>query len=170
MVSLIPSHTHTAANASDELQRLSLASAVWAATRGRPDGNRKLRHRRAHFDGWSPQALALKANLMAVTRIQGHLRGYRGHKLWRTQMDMVPGILTLWQTTVTSFQWDDPTDPHRFMDKTGYGTSAWRTARLQEVHHPQFCTTLLKTIKGILHGRLRHSLRLTTNKCASKGK
>ena len=103
---------------------------------------------------------------MVVKRIQGRLRGYRGHQLWRTQTDMdrvLPAILTLWQITVTSFQWDDPTDPHRFMDKTGFGPSAWRTAQLQEVHHPLFCTTPLKKIKGMLHGRLRHNLRLTIN-------
>ena len=103
---------------------------------------------------------------MAVTRIQGHIRGYRGHRLWRTQTEMdqdLPDILTLWQTTVTSFQWDHPADPHRLMDKTGYGPSAWRTAQLQEIRHPLFCTTLLKKIKGMLHGRLRHNLRLTIN-------
>ena len=166
IASLIPPGPPTADNASAELQRLSLASAAWAATRGCPDGHRKRRPRRKHFDGWSSEALALKANLMAVTRIQGHIRGYRGHRLWRTQTDMdqdLPGILTLWQTTVTSFQWDNPADPHRFMDKTGYGPSAWRTAQLREIHHPMFCTTLLKKIKSMLHGRLRHNLRLTIN-------
>ena len=166
MAGLIPPHPPTADNASQELHRISLASAAWAATRGRPNGTRRRRHRRAQFDGWSPQALALKANLMAVTRIQGHLRGYRGHKLWRTQLDMdrdLPGILNLWQDAVTSFKWDDPTDPHRLMDKTGFGPSAWRTAQLKEVQHPLFCNTLLKTIKGMLHGRLRHNLRLTIN-------
>ena len=76
MTSLIPTSPPTADNASDELKRLSLASAAWAATRGRTDVRHKRRRRRQHFDGWSPPALALKANLMAVTRIQGHLRGY----------------------------------------------------------------------------------------------
>ena len=70
----------------------------------------------------------------------------------------LPGILALWLTTVTSFQWDDPADPHRFTDKSGFGPTAWRTAQLQEVHHPLFCTKLIKAIKGMLHRRLRHNL------------
>ena len=146
--------------ASDALHQLSRASAAWI------DG-RMARHcpphrKRKYFDGWSPDAIALKANLSALPQIQGHLRGYRGHARWRRQDDMdreLPGILYQWQTIVLSLRWAAPGDPHRIMDCSGMGPSAWRTATLADIHHPHRCATLITKLKRMLHGRQRNLLR-----------
>ena len=43
---------------------------------------------RRHYDGWSPAAIALKAQLVALTVIQVHLHGYRWHSPWHTQLQV----------------------------------------------------------------------------------
>ena len=35
-----------------------------------------------------------------------------------------------------SFRYDDPSDPHRLMNKTGFEPRTWRTASLQGFRHP----------------------------------
>ena len=146
--------------ASAALLHLCQASAAWTATR-------LARHtpptrKRTHFNGWSPEAIALKANLSAIIQIQGHLRGYRGYPRWRRQDDMdrdLPGILTQWWEVVTRLRWASPEDPHRIMDCTGMGPSGWRTTTLMAIQHPHRCASLITKLKRMLHGRQRCLLR-----------
>ena len=152
-----PPHGDTA---SEALLHLSQASAEWTATRlaKHTPPTRK----RTHFNGWSPEAMALKANLSAIIQIQGHLRGYRGYPRWRRQDDMdrdLPGILTQWREVVTRLRWASPEDPHRIMDCTGMGPSGWRTSTLAAIQHPHRCATLITKLKRMLHGRQRCLLR-----------
>ena len=106
--------------ASKALQQLSLQSAAWLSSKPVKTGHRT--HRRRRFDGWSPGAMALKANLAVVIDIQAHLRGYGGHLPWRVQADInrhLPPILRAWERTVAALTWTDPAAPHRFLDCTG---------------------------------------------------
>ena len=106
--------------------------------------------------------MALKANLSAVTQIQGHLRGYRGYARWRRQDDMdrdLPGIHQQWREVVTRLRWPSPADPHRIMDCSGMGPSEWSTTTISAIQHPQRCTALITRLKRMLHGRQRTLLR-----------
>ena len=141
-------------------KHLSQASAAWTATR--LARHRPPTRKRTHFIGWSPEAMALKANLSAVLQIQGHLRGYRGYARWRRQDDMdrdLPGILQQWREVVTRLRWPSPTDPHRIMDCSGMGPSGWRTTTLLAIQHPHRCAALITKLKRMLHGRQRTLLR-----------
>ena len=150
--------------ASDALRQLSLQSAVWLSSKPSRTGHHS--HRRRRFDGWSPGAMALKANLAAVYDIQAHLRGYGSRPPWRVQADMdrhLPPILRAWERTVTALTWTDPAAPHRFLDCTGMGPSGWRTATLREVSHPLFCGELIRKLQRMLQGRQRSLLRREIN-------
>ena len=160
LITTLPLDPPQGATASDALHHLSRASAAWIDSklaRHRPP-----HRKRKYFDGWSPTAMALKANLSAILQIQGNLRGYRGHARWRRQDDMdrdLPGILHQWQTVVLSLRWSAPGDPHRLMDCTGMGPSALRTSTLADIHHPHRCAELVTKLKRMLHGRQRQLLR-----------
>ena len=146
--------------ASEALRHLSLQSAAWLSSKPAKAGHHT--HRRRRFDGWSPGAMALKANLTAVIDIQAHLRGYGGHSPWRVQADMdrhLPPILRAWERTVAALTWTDPAAPHRFLDCTGMGPSGWRTATIREISHPLFCGELIRKLRRMLHGRQRSLLR-----------
>ena len=152
-----PPQGHTA---SDALLHLSQASAAWTATR--LARHRPPTRKRTHFNGWSPEAMALKANLSAVIQIQGNLRGYRGHSHWRRQDDMdrdLPGILQQWREVVTRLRWPSPEDPHRIMDCSGMGPTGWSTTTLLAIQHPHRCAALITKLKRVLHGRQRTLLR-----------
>ena len=169
LITLLPPTTPRGLDASDALLQLSLASATWLATRLAQ--HRPPTRRRRHFDGWSPTAMALKANLSALLQIQSHLRGYRGHQRWRTQADMdrdLPDILHQWQHTVLRLRWKDGGDPHRIMDCTGMGPGGWRLATLHSVHHPHYCSTLITRVKRLLHGRQRRLLRIEISHHAAR--
>ena len=115
--------------------------------------------------------MALKAHLSALIHIQGHLRGYRGAARWRRQTDMdrdLPGIIRHWQDMVLRLRWDSAEEPHRIMDCTGMGPSAWRLAQLTAVQHPHVCTTLIKHVKCLLHGRHRRILRQEISRHAAR--
>ena len=160
LLTTLPSDPPQGHTASDALLHLSQASAAWTATR-------LARHcpptrKRTHFNGWSPEAMALKANLSAVIQIQGHLRGYRGYARWRRQEDMdrdLPGILQQWREVITRLRWPSPEDPHRIMDCSGMGPSGWSTTTLLAIQHPHRCAALITRIKRMLHGRQRTLLR-----------
>ena len=160
LLSSLPAPPANPAEAGEALKQLSIQSASWLASRPMRKGHNT--HRRRRFDGWSPGAMALKANLAAVLEIQAHLRGYGGHPLWKTQADMdshLPPILQAWESTVRDLRWADPADPHRFLDCTGMGPGGWRTASLREISHPLFCTELIRKLRRMLHGRQRLLLR-----------
>ncbi|OXE36288.1 MAG: hypothetical protein CGW95_08590, partial [Phenylobacterium zucineum] len=144
------------------LLTLSTLSASITRDLLRPPRRASLSHGRSRFDGWSPVAISLKANLTALVNIDGHLRGHRSYRRWTTQdlMDAdIAGITTNWVETVRSFTWDDPSVPHQLMDITGYGPSFWRTTPLRAIQHPRFCQDLIRQVRKCLHGRHRCTLR-----------
>ena len=160
LLSSLPAPPANPAEAGEALKQLSIQSASWLSSRPSRKGHNT--HRRRRFDGWSPGAMALKANLAAVTEIQAHLRGYGGYPLWKHQAEMdihLPPILHAWERTVRSLRWDDPADIHRFLDCTGMGPGGWRTASLREISHPLFCAVLIRKLRRMLHGRQRLLLR-----------
>ena len=160
----LPPPPTTTTEAGAALQALSNLSAAWTAEQSQPRAHLSTGKRR--FDGWSPVAIAIKANLTAIVTIQGHLRGHGSHRPWKTQQDMdrdPHAIIGRRQTTVNSFHWDDPATLYNLLDLTGSGPSFWRTTTLAYIHHPTFCTPLINTLKRLLHGRHRQTLRLHLN-------
>ena len=146
--------------ASSQLQTLCINSAAWLQKQGRKKAFRSVGRR--HYDGWSPAAMALKAQLVALTIIQGHLHGHRGHLLWRSQDHMdtgLPRIIEQWERFVRGLSWPSLTACNHWMDCTGYPPSYWRTASLREISRPGFCANLIRKVKHWLHGRFREDLR-----------
>ena len=151
LLSCLPAPPGNSMEAGEALKQLSLSPHKGHNT-----------HRRRRFDGWSPGAMALKANLAAVIEIQAHLRGHGGHRPWQNQADMdghLPPILQAWESTVRALLWDDPADPHRFFDCTGIGPGGWRTASLREISHLLYCAEMIRKLRRMLHGLQRHILR-----------
>ncbi|OXE37641.1 MAG: hypothetical protein CGW95_00400, partial [Phenylobacterium zucineum] len=149
-------------NAGAALLTLSTLSASVTRDLTRPPGRGNLSRGKTRFDGWSPVAISLKANLTALVTIDGHLRGHRTFRRWSTQAHMdadIPGITTNWTETVRSFTWADPETPHQLLDITGYGPSFWRTTPLRTIQHPRFCQDLIRQVRKLLHGRHRCTLR-----------
>ena len=117
---------------------------------------------RRHYDGWSPQAMALKAQLVALTLILGHLHGHRGHSRWLTSADMdrdLPGIVARWEAAVRSLSWPSPADSDYWLSCMGFPPTFWRTTLFDTVRRPGFCATFLRNFKRRLHGRFGLDLR-----------
>ena len=93
------------------LRSLCLESSAWV----QEQGQRK-----------SPAALALKAQLVALTTISGHLHNYRGHIPWHSQDRMnlaLPGIISTWERTVRRLTWPSPMEAHFWLDCSGFPPS-----------------------------------------------
>ena len=142
------------------LQSLCLDSAAWLQKQGGSKASKSSSRR--HYDGWSPPAMALKAQLVALTIIQGHLHGYRGHARWHNQEDMdrdLPGIVARWEAAVRRLSWPTPADSAYWLSCTGFPPSYWRTALFATIRRPGFGVTLIRNVKHRLHGRFRLDLR-----------
>ena len=160
--SLLPSlsSTDSPGDASIALRSLCLDSATWLQEQGQRKASRSSGRR--HYDGWSPAAMALKAQLVALYRISGHLHGYRGHPVWHSQSRMdsaLPSILAAWEGTVRRLTWPTPAEAGIWLDCSGYSPSFWRCATLAEIRRPGFCADLIRKVKRRLHGRFRTDLR-----------
>ena len=150
----------TPEDASAQLRSLCLDSASWLQAQGRKKTLRSTGRR--HYDGWSPAAMALKAQLVTLITIQGHLHGHRGHSPWSTQRHMdlaLPAIVETWERTVHRLTWPSPSERSHWLDCTGYPPSFWRTTTLLEIRRPGFCEQLIRQVKYWLHGRFRAELR-----------
>ena len=146
--------------AASALQSLCLDSAAWLQNQGGLKASKSSGRR--HYDGWSPPAMALKAQLVALTLIQGHLHGYRGHARWYNQEDMdrdLPAIVARWEAAVRGLSWPSPADSDYWLSCTGFPPSYWRTALFDTVRRPGFGASLLRKVKHRLHGRFRVDLR-----------
>ena len=148
------------ADASAALRTLCLESAGWVRDH---TGRKAARSTgRRHYDGWSPAAMALKAQLVALTIIQGHLHGYHGHSPWHTQSQMdrdLPPIIARWERSVNHLVWPSPADSGYWLAFTGFSPSHWRLSTLDEIRRPGFCRNLIQKVKHRLHGRFRLDLR-----------
>ena len=155
----IPS-TVSPGDASSALQSLCLASATWLQEQGQRKARRSSGRR--HYDGWSPAAMALKAQLVALHNIYGHLQGHRGHPVWHSQARMdsaLPSIIAAWEGAVRRLTWPSPAEAGVWLDCSGYSPSYWRCATLTEIRRPGFCADLIRKVKRRLHGRFRSDLR-----------
>ena len=106
--------------------------------------------------------MALKAQLVALTNIYGHLHRHRGHTVWHTQSRMdstVPSIITAWESAVRRLTWPSPAEAGNWLDCSGYSLSFWRCATLAEIRRPGFCADLIRKVQRRLHGRFRTDLR-----------
>ena len=150
----------TPEDASAMLRSLCLDSAAWVQAQGLRTATKSWGRR--HYDGWSPPAMALKAQLVALTTIQGHLQGCRGHSLWNSQARMdqnLPGILATWEGAVRRLTWTSPPEASAWLDYSGFPPSFWRTTTLRDISRPGFCANLIRKVKHRLHGRFRTELR-----------
>ena len=155
--------------ASTCLQMLCVKTAAWVQDQGSRAATRSTGRR--HYDGWSPPAMALKAQLVALIVIQGHLHGYRGHRQWHTQTHMdqdLPAILSIWERAVSRLSWPSAADVAYWLGATGAPPAFWRTATLPTVSKPGFCASLIQKVKRRLHGRFRLELRrqISASTCA----
>ena len=152
--------SRSADEASTALRTLCLDSAAWLQAQGGRKASRSVGRR--HYDGWSPPAMALKAQLVALTSIHGHLHGYRGHVRWLTQERMdatLPGIIAAWEGLVRRLTWTSPADAGFWLDCSGFPPSFWRSASLDDISRPGFCVDIIRKLKHRLHGRFRTDLR-----------
>ena len=159
LLSSLPT-TASQEEAASALQSLCLDSAAWLQKQGGRKASKSSGRR--HYDGWSPPAMALTAQLVALTLIQGHLHGHRGHARWHNQEDMdrdLPGIAARWETAVRGLSWPSPADSDYWLSCTGFPPTYWRTAFFDTVRRPGFGATLLRKVKHRLHGRFRVDLR-----------
>ena len=146
--SLLPSlpPSPSPGEASLTLRSLCLDSASWLQTQGRRKAHRSTGRR--HFDGWSPAAMALKAKLVALTSIYGHLHGHRGHPVWHSQARMdvaLPRIIAIWEASVRQLTWPSPAEAYVWLDRAGFPPAFWRCATLTELRRPGFCEDLIRT-------------------------
>ena len=140
-------------DASTILQKLCLDSASWVQEQGRQKATRSKGRR--HFDGWSPPAMALKANLVALIKIQGHLHGHRGHSPWSTQLQMdrdLPAIITTWERSVRCMAWPSQSELDHWLNSSGFHPAHWRTTSLATIRRPGFCDDMINKVKRKLHG------------------
>ena len=152
--------SRSADEASTALRTLCLDSAAWLQAQGGRKASRSVGRR--HYDGWSPPAMALKAQLVALTSIHGHLHGYRGYVRWLTQERMdatLPGIIAAWEGLVRRLTWTSPADAGFWLDCSGFPPSFWRSASLDDISRPGFCVDIIRKLKHRLHGRFRTDLR-----------
>ena len=147
-------------DASTTLKELCLDSASWVQDQGRQKATRSKGHR--HFDGWSPPAMALKANLVALISIQGHLHGHRGHSPWSTQQQMdrdLPDLVATWERSVRRMTWQSQSELDHWLNYSGFPPTQWRTTTLATIRRPGFCDDMIRKVKRKLHGRFRLDLR-----------
>ena len=113
--------TDSPGDASLALRSLCLASATWLQEQGQRKASRSSGRRR--YDGWSPAAMALKAQLVALHNISSHLHR---HPAWHTQSQMdsgLPNIITTWESTVRHLTWPSPAEAGVWLDCSGYSPS-----------------------------------------------
>ena len=152
--------TCSAEEASAHLQTLCVRTADWVHAQGSRAATRSAGRR--HYDGWSPPAMALKAQLVALTTIHGHLHGHRGHRPWRTQAQMdqdLPPIIATWERLVRRLSWPTAGEVDHWLGAAGAPPTYWRTASLLAIRRPGFCEVLIQKVKKRLHGRFRLELR-----------
>jgi hypothetical protein len=120
--------------------------------------------RSSYKDGWSPTAMALKAQRIAITQILGHLQGTKGRTIWRTLHEQSLGILKIvnaWVKAVLKLKWIPPDTGWKVMDATIYGPSYWKT--LDTMTTATFCIERLDELSSKLHGKQRQKLRENIN-------
>ena len=121
--------------------------------------------RSSYKDGWSPTAIALKYQRIAILDILGHYQGTRRRARWKTVFEQSLGIKQIvdtWTKSVLKLKWKPPNNAWDIMNSTPYGPSYWTT--LQEMGKASLCIKILEDLKSKLHGKQRQILRENINK------
>ena len=129
----------TTAHAYANLLNLSCHSAIAASKAFPPKGSRT-GPRSSYKDGWSPTAMALKFQRIAILDILGHLQGTKGRRIWKTLHQQSIGILTIvkaWTKAVNKLKWKPPETGKGVMEDTKYGPTYYKT--LNTLLTPTFC-------------------------------
>ena len=121
---LLPSlpNTDSPDDASLALRSLCLDSAAWGGSKD--DG------KRAAVQA-ADSTTSLKAQLVALHNIYGHLHGHRGHTVWHSQSRMdsaLPSIIAAWESAVRRLTWPSLAEAGSWLDCSGYSPSFWRCA------------------------------------------
>jgi hypothetical protein len=97
-------------------QSVTVASKVFAR-------NRHIGKRSSYKDGWSPTAMALKSQRIAILDILGHIQGTKRKKIWQSVYEQSVGILKIVKTWVKSVLklWKSPKEAWDVMESTAYG-------------------------------------------------
>ena len=114
-------------------------------------------------DGWSPQLLAYKAHLTALTEIRRHLLGEKHRHKWEAA-HIASGIrqqIDRWVSTVTGLHWQDLKEMHQFLDVfPDHGPAFWRTTSTDNPNDlAEICSRDCARILTKLHGRQRSEMR-----------
>jgi ribonuclease HI len=121
--------------------------------------------RSSYKDGWSPTAIAMKYQMIAILDILGHIQGTKGRHIWRDLDDQSIGIVRIvetWVKSVLKLNWTPPSTGWDIMDSSGYGPVFWKT--LDTMATVSFCIDRLDELKLKLHGKQRQKLRESINK------
>ena len=120
--------------------------------------------RSSYKDGWSPTAIALKYQRIAILNILGHVQGTKGRSVWKNLHEQSIGIIKIvdgWVETVLKLNWIPPETGWKVMDSTIFGSAYWKT--LDTMVTATFCIGQLEGLKLKLHGKQRQLLRENIN-------
>ena len=111
-------------------------------------------------DGWSPEYIAIKAQLTALTEIRRHLQGANHRQKWHTTFIPI-GIkreIDKWVSTISRYK---PEEKERFLSFIpDRGPAYWRTVSTANVPTLiQHCSLDMSRLLTRIHGRQRAELR-----------
>ena len=136
------------------LLELALHSVISVPKKGR---SHKI-SRSSYKDGWSPQLVALKAQMRTLLAIRGHLLGHRHYDRWTSPKVIQSGVLELtksWETLIAAMPWPDKrVDP--FVWSIGQSPGMLNTAT--DLGSPTYLSRLntdLNLLRRALSGRKR---------------
>ena len=117
-------------------------------------------HRSSFKDGWSPEYIAIKAHLTALTEIRRHLQGANHRPKWHASFIPI-GIkreVDKWINTISRYKAEER---ERFMSFIpDRGPSYWRTVSTANVPSLiQHCSLDMARLLTRIHGRQRAELR-----------
>jgi ribonuclease HI len=151
-------------HAASNLLNLSYQSVVVSAQVFPSKGGQRSRPRSSYKDGWSPTAIAIKYQRIAILEILGHYQGTKGRVRWRTLDEQSVGIKKIvdaWIKSVLKIKWKPPDTGWQTMNASPHGPSYWTT--LSSMGKVQDCIKILEDLKYKLHGKQRQILRENIN-------
>ena len=120
--------------------------------------------RSSYKDGWSPTAIAIKYQRIAILDILGHYQGTKGRARWRSLDEQSVGIkkiVDVWIKSVLKIKWKPPDTGWQTMNASPHGPSYWTT--LSSMGKVPDCIKILEGLKSKLHGKQRQILRENIN-------
>ena len=145
-----------------------VSQSVETSTQVFPKKRSHLRLRSSYKDGWSPLAMAIKYQRIAILNILGHLQGTKKRKKWRNLQDQSLGIrdiLKTWSKSVNRLKWKPPDTAWGIMNASSFGPLYWSS--LTTMADVPTCIEALSKLKHKLHGKQRQLLREGINQAVS---